>query len=157
MFSQSCVKNSVWGAVCLSGCWEIFHGQTPPSGQKTPPSGQTPSVPCCRHYTSYLNAFLLPAATKLGQGNIFTSVCQEFCPQGGYLVWSLGGCTWSGHRGVPGRPPFEQVHPLPESGTVPPPEPGTPPPQTRNPPGPGTPPQTRYTPGIRTMSSQYAS
>ena len=29
---------------------------------------------------------LLPAATKLGQGNIFTSVCQEFCPRGG------GGC-----------------------------------------------------------------
>ena len=25
----------------------------------------------------------LPAATKLGQGNIFTRVCQEFCPQGG--------------------------------------------------------------------------
>ena len=28
----------------------------------------------------------LPAATKLGQGNIFTSVCQEFCSQG------EGGC-----------------------------------------------------------------
>ena len=25
----------------------------------------------------------LPAATKLGQGNIFTSVCQEFCTRGG--------------------------------------------------------------------------
>ena len=25
----------------------------------------------------------LPAATKLGQFNIFRSVCQEFCPQGG--------------------------------------------------------------------------
>ena len=24
----------------------------------------------------------LPPATKLGQGNIFTSVCQEFCSQG---------------------------------------------------------------------------
>ena len=29
---------------------------------------------------------IVTAATKLGQGNIFTSVCQEFCPQGG------GGC-----------------------------------------------------------------
>ena len=29
------------------------------------------------------NVYLLPVATKLGQGNIFTSVCQEFCPQGG--------------------------------------------------------------------------
>ena len=26
---------------------------------------------------------LLPLATKLGQGNIFRSMCQEFCPQGG--------------------------------------------------------------------------
>ena len=26
---------------------------------------------------------LLPPATKLGQGNIFRSVYQEFCPQGG--------------------------------------------------------------------------
>ena len=37
---------------------------------------------------------LLPAATKLGQGNIFRSVCQEFCPQGvgGWVwVWSQGG------------------------------------------------------------------
>ena len=25
----------------------------------------------------------LPPATKLGQGNIFRSVCQEFCPRGG--------------------------------------------------------------------------
>ena len=27
--------------------------------------------------------YLLPPATKLGQGNIFRSMCQEFCPQGG--------------------------------------------------------------------------
>ena len=27
----------------------------------------------------------LPPATKLGQGNIFRSVCQEFCSQGGVL------------------------------------------------------------------------
>ena len=25
----------------------------------------------------------LPPATKLGQGNIFRSMCQEFCPRGG--------------------------------------------------------------------------
>ena len=30
----------------------------------------------------------LPAATKLGQGNIFTSVCQEFCPRGGGVCLS---------------------------------------------------------------------
>ena len=36
----------------------------------------------------------LPLATKLGQGNIFRSLCQEFCLQG-------GGCAWQG--GVRGR------------------------------------------------------
>ena len=41
---------------------------------------------------------LLPPATKLGEGNIFRSVCQEFCP---------GGCAWQRGRvwqwGVHGR------------------------------------------------------
>ena len=36
--------------------------------------------------------FLLPA-TKLGQGNIFRSVCQGFCPQGGHAWW---GHAWQG-------------------------------------------------------------
>ena len=43
-----------------------------------------------------LRSALLPPAMKLGQGNIFTSVCQEFCPQ----------------RGVSGQtPPWEQTPP----------------------------------------------
>ena len=38
---------------------------------------------------------------SLGQGNIFRSVCQDFCPQGGYLV--QGGCGPRGLvLGVPG-------------------------------------------------------
>ena len=37
--------------------------------------------------------WLLPPATKLGQGNIFRSVCQQFCPQGGH-AWLLGGHAW---------------------------------------------------------------
>ena len=49
-------------------------------------------------------ATFLPPATKLGQGNIFTSVCQEFCPLGG-RAWQgacvvggmhSGGCAWQG-------------------------------------------------------------
>ena len=64
-------------------------------------------------YASYWNAFLctvrpryvtqmsipfvyvafLPPATKLGQGNIFRSVCQQFCPRGGH-VWLPGGHAW---------------------------------------------------------------
>ena len=44
-----------------------------------------------------IDKILLPAATKLGQGNIFTSVCQEFCPQGGVRV------SASVHAGIPPR------------------------------------------------------
>ena len=35
----------------------------------------------------------LPSATKLRQGNIFRSVCQEFCPQGGCLPRCMLGYT----------------------------------------------------------------
>ena len=35
---------------------------------------------------------------SLGQGNIFTSMCQEFCSEGGCLVPGLGGLL----PGVPG-------------------------------------------------------
>ena len=80
-----------------------------------------------------INKFIfLPAATKLGQGNIFTSVCQEFCPQGGgggYLPQCMLGYTPPPR---PGRPPGSR-HP--------PPGPGRPYPLTRQ-----TPPQTRQTP-----------
>ena len=66
----------------------------------------------CKHnYFTFLKigieyAFLtisLPPATKLGQGNIFRSVCQEFCPQGG--VWA------DTPRGVDTHPPPGSRHP----------------------------------------------
>ena len=41
--------------------------------------------------------WFLPPATKLGQGNIFRSVCQEFCPQGGACV--AGGMHGGGMHG----------------------------------------------------------
>ena len=44
----------------------------------------------CGQVAFDLNAFLLPPAKKLGQVNIFRSVCQEFC-QEGHEWW---GCTW---------------------------------------------------------------
>ena len=98
---------------------------------------------------------LLPAATKLGQGNIFTSVCQEFCPQG-------GGVSASVHAGVYPSPreqtPQSRQHPPEQTPlwtrhTPPgadPPGPGTPPweqtpPDQAHPPG-SRPPQTRHTP-----------
>ena len=74
---------------------------------------------------------LLPAATKLGQGNIFTSVCQEFCPQGGRVSPSV-------HAGIPPRtrhPPWDQAHHPPQTRH---------PPRTRHPPG-ADPPETRHT------------
>ena len=103
-------------------------------------------------YPSYWNAFLLPPAMKLGQGYIFTGVCDSVCG---------GGSAWAGTS------PRDQVH-LPRPGT---------PPRTRYiprdqvyPPGPGTPPgtrctpRTRYTPPrssacreIRATSGRYAS
>ena len=49
--------------------------------------------------------YSLPFATKLRQGNIFTSVCQEFCPRG-------GGWSASVHAGIHhplGRHPPQQT------------------------------------------------
>ena len=43
---------------------------------------------------------LLPPATKLGQGNIFRSVCQEFCSQGGGLARGSPGPHPGGRLGV---------------------------------------------------------
>ena len=39
----------------------------------------------------------LPPATKLGQGNIFRSVCQQFCPRGG-----VRGCLGGMHGFIQG-------------------------------------------------------
>ena len=48
---------------------------------------------CLSDWSNNSERFILPPATKLGQCNIFRSVCQEFCPQ--------GGSAWQG--GVHGR------------------------------------------------------
>ena len=73
----------------------------------------------------------LPAATKLGQGNIFTSVCQEFCPRGGGEGVCLSAC-WD-------TPP-DQAPPPGTRHPSPPDQAPTPPDQAPTPPGPGTPP-----------------
>ena len=92
---------------------------------------------------------------SLGQGNIFSSMCQEFCSQGG---------SASVHAGIPPSPP--PPHPPdqaplgadpPGPGTVPgpdtPPGPGTTAPQTRHP----TPPRSSACWEIRSTSGRYAS
>ena len=87
--------------------------------------------------TKDIKHHLLPPATKLGQGNIFRSVCQEFCSRGGGLPHCLLGYTPRDQRQAPPTPG---------------PEAGTPHPRTRgrHPSGPqagtparGRPPQTR--------------
>ena len=90
--------------------------------------------------------FLLPSATKLRQGNIFTSVCQEFCPWGGVC---LSAC-WDT---PPGQTPSRADTPLGQ--TLPPPDrlpgqtpPGKPPRQT---------PLGRHPPADGYCSARYAS
>ena len=51
---------------------------------------------------------LLPPATKLGQGNIFRSMCQEFCPQGGG-----GGGGGARCRGVVSQQSLQVSRPTP--------------------------------------------
>ena len=63
----------------------------------------------CRrvHHKWSLFKSFLPAATKLGQGNIFTRVCQEFCPREG------GRVSASVHAGIypPEQTPPDQTPP----------------------------------------------
>ena len=77
---------------------------------------------------------ILPPATKLGQGNIFRSVCQELCPQGGGVgipiclaghMTSQGGVkaqaqgvSRSRPRGCPG-PGLGVSRPRPGGGCIP--------------------------------------
>ena len=118
---------------------------------------------------------LLPAATKLGQGNIFTSMCQEFCPGGGGEGVCLSAC-WDTPPQSRHTPPPEQTHHPPEQTPLDQADPTSPPgadtpPRTRQtplgaatiPPGPGRPPRSRHHPpreadsSIRSTSGQYAS
>ena len=82
----------------------------------------------------YLRPILLLAATKLGQGNVFTGVCHSVHRGEGVC---LSAC-WDARPPRPGTPP--QTRHTPQDQAHPPP-----PPQNRHPPRPGTPPQTRHT------------
>ena len=100
---------------------------------------------------SQKNQLVTARILSLGQGNIFSSVCQEFCPQGGVPQCMLGYHTPLG----PGPP--EQTHP-PRPGTPHPPDKvplGADTPQTR-PPRPGTPLHSACW-EIRSTSGRYAS
>ena len=59
---------------------------------KGPPSRSTR-----RRYASCWNAFLLPPATKLGQGNSLRSVARILSTGGGAVCWGGGG-VWQGGK-----------------------------------------------------------
>ena len=64
----------------------------------------------------------LPPATKLGQGNIFRSVCQEFCSQEGSDPLHPGMHTPRDQRQAPPTPVgADPIPPGPEAGTPHPP------------------------------------
>ena len=134
MFSQMCVILSTGGR----GGWDPGGIYSTPRNHK---SGR---------YVSYWNAFLffylfclLPAAMKLGQGNIFTGVCLS---TGGRGV-CLSAC-WDTHPPRPDTPPDQ----------APPPEqtPRADPPRDQTPPRPGIPPREADC-SIRLTSGRYAS
>ena len=91
---------------------------------------------CCRWYASYWNAFLLPPAMKLGQGYVFTGMCDSV----------HRGVSASVHAGIPPgsrHPPWEQTPPRSRHsheetppGSIPP---GSKPPHKQTPPGADTP------------------
>ena len=73
-------------------------GQTLSPRQTTHPPLRRQLKQVVHMHASYWNAFLLPPAMKLGQGNIFRSMCQQVCPQGGGMCGCSGGCAWL-HQG----------------------------------------------------------
>ena len=112
-------------------------GYTPPLGRYTPQAGThpastplgsahtTPDGHCSGQYASYWNAFLLLLpTTKLGQGYIFTGICDSV-HRGGVCLSACWDTTPPG-PGTPlgaGTPPRTRHNPW----TRHPPEAGTPP------------------------------
>ena len=100
------------------------------------------------------NCVVTARKRSLGQGNIFTTVCQSFCSQGEREY--LG--RYPPGPGTPSRTRYtsqDQVHP-PGPGT--PPRPGTPTRDQVHPPDQIHPPATRYTPlgpGIPPLGTRY--
>ena len=107
--SEASVSQSVQGAR-----WVPMERVPTQGWESTPPLGHGTCYIrlASGRYTSYWNAFLLPSATKLQQGNAFTPACQSFCSQG------PGGCLADT---PPGRHPHGQT---PRGRHLPPPPDG---------------------------------
>ena len=111
---------------------------------------------------------------KLGQGNIFPSMCPEFCPHGGRVSASVHAGIHSTPSPGPGRPPGSITTPPdqadPPGSRHPPDQAEPPPPQWADiiPPDQADPPGSRHPPdqadppqeadsSIRSTSGRYAS
>ena len=92
------------------------------------------------HLVDWILVLFLPAATKLGQGNIFTSVCQEFCTQGGVCL----SVCWDAPPEQ--TPPWEQTSPQTRHYHPHPPPPGSRHPKEHTPPVQTPPPTPDQTP-----------
>ena len=82
-------------------------------------SGRAPledNVSCCCKILGFAISGSLVTARKrsLGQGNIFRSVCQEFCPQGEVCLSACWDTTpWTRHSPWTRHPPWDQAPPPP--------------------------------------------
>ena len=97
--------------------------------------------------TNVTNEALLPAATKLGQGNIFTSVCLSTVGEG-CLPQCMLGYPYPPPTPRPGTPWEADPHPPRPWADTPP----TRTPRSRHPPGPGTPREADPPPGKQTAA-----
>ena len=120
---QGCVsQHTMEQGVCIPACnWAGGVTREGVTGGCVCPEGGHPGLNCppiqstSRWYVSYWNAFLLPPATKLGQGNIFTGNCDSV-HRGGLPQCMLGYHT---HTPRPGRhPPLDQAGTPPEQSIL---------------------------------------
>ena len=107
----------------------------------------------------YITGLFLPVATKLGQGNIFTSVCLSTGGEGCLPQCMLGYTPSQSRPPQEHTPPPEWTPPPPQEQTPPradtPPEADSPPQSrhpssSRHPQGADTLPRSRHTPGKQT-------
>ena len=114
----------------------------------------------CKNQHNRFISIITARKRSLGQGNIFRSVCQEFCPWGGggvpgtppradtpqakYTPWDQVNPPRTRYTPWDQVPPWDQAHPLGTRYTSL--GPGTPSWDQVHPLGPGTPPRIRYPP-----------
>ena len=130
MFLHVSVILSTGGRVCLSACWDTTtttpQNRHPPGAGTPPQQAPPPDGYCCRWYASYWNAFLyaifIARKQSFGQGNIFRSVCQEFCLGGVLSQHALQVASQHAlqqvSRGVVSQHALQVSRPTPKGGSL---------------------------------------